>query len=72
MQLQIDGWKPVTWACECFGDSINIEQLLFIKAYALNVLEVRELKTVWKKPKGWMSAAGTSFEDEIELLLFDM
>ena len=66
------GYHSSSGSCECFGDSINIEQLLFIKAYALNVLEVRELKTVWKKPKGWMSAAGTSFEDEIELLLFDM
>ncbi len=56
----------------CFGDAINIEQLLFLKAYALDALDVRELKTIWKKPKSWMRAEGTSFDDEIKLLLFDM
>lgn len=66
------GYHSSSGSCECFGDSINIEQLLFLKAYALNVLEVRELKTVWRKPKSWMGAAGTSFEKEMELLLFDM
>ena len=66
------GYHSSSGSCECFGDVINIEQLLFIKAYALNALQVRELKEVWRKPKSWMSAAGTSFEEEIQLLLFDM
>ena len=54
------------------GDSISIEKLLFIKAYALGVLETRKTKQAWEHPNGWMSADSTSFEKEIELLLFDM
>jgi len=56
----------------CLGDPVNIEQLLFIKAYALNALETRQLKTVWRNPNSWMNPEGTSFEQEMELLLFDM
>ena len=54
------------------GDSIDIEKLLFIKAYALGVLDVRKTKTAWEHPQGWMHAESSSFEKEMELLLFDM
>ena len=54
------------------GDSFEMEELLFVKAYALNAMDVRELKDAWRKPKGWMSAQASSFDNEIELLLFDM
>ena len=54
------------------GDSFEMEELLFVKAYALNAMDVRELKEAWRKPKGWMRADASSFEKEIELLLFDM
>ncbi len=46
--------------------------ILFIKAYALDAMEVRELKTVWKGDQRWQKAVGTSLDKEIELLLFDM
>ena len=54
------------------GESLNIETLLFIKAYALGAMEARELKEEWRKPKSWRSADSSSFEKEMELLLFDM
>lgn len=54
------------------GDTIDLENLLFIKAYALGALDVRETKQSWRHPKGWMHAEASSFEKEIELLLFDM
>ena len=54
------------------GDSIDIEKLLFIKAYALDAMEVRKTSTVWEDPKGWMSADASSFEKEMELLMFDL
>ncbi len=58
--------------CNGFGDVIDLNMILFIKAYALNVMEVRNLETVWKAKRGWEHAEGTSFDKEIELLLFDM
>ncbi len=54
------------------GDIVAMEEFLFVKAYALDAIESRELKTVWERPKSWMSADSSSFEKEIELLLFDM
>ncbi len=56
---------------EC-GDFFRIHELLFFKAYALDAMEVREYRTVWKDEDGWRHAEGTSFEKEMELLLFDM
>ena len=56
----------------CRGDSPDLNQLLFIKAYALNALEVRDLKVLWSDPNHWPSAEGSSFEKEMELLMFDM
>ncbi len=57
---------------EYLGDSISIEKLLFIKAYALGAMDVRETREAWKIPNGWMEAEASSFEKEMELLLFDM
>ena len=54
------------------GDSIDIEILLFIKAYALDALEARATQQLWQHPQGWMHAESSSFEKEMELLLFDM
>ncbi len=55
-----------------YGDSISMNELLFIKAYALDALEVRETHLVYRRPNGWEEAEGSSFEKEIELLMFDM
>ena len=54
------------------GDRFEMEELLFVKAYALDAMESRELKTAWEDPKGWMRAGASPFQKEIELLLFDM
>ena len=54
------------------GDSVDMEEFLFVKAYALGVLGARETKTAWQNPTGWEEAFSSSFEKEIELLLFDM
>lgn len=47
-------------------DTFDLHQLLFIKAYALECLDVRKLLNAdeWVKK--------TNFDKEIELLLFDM
>lgn len=58
--------------CNGFGDSFDLNMLLFIKAYALDAMTIRELSEVWKKENSWMSAEATPFEKELELLLFDM
>ena len=58
--------------CNGIGDTIDLHMILFIKAYALDAMEVRELKTVWKGDQRWQKAVGTSLNKEIELLLFDM
>lgn len=54
------------------GDPIEIDELLFVKAYALDAMEARELKEAWSRPNSWPSADASSFEKEMELLLFDM
>ena len=56
------------------GDSFDIEEFLFVKAYALNALEVCNAKIEWKHPNPHRlgEARSTSFKDELELLLFDM
>ena len=46
-----------------------MEELLFVKAYALGAMEARELKEAWHNQKGWMNAESSSFEKEIELFL---
>ena len=56
----------------CTGDVIDLHMLLFIKAYALNAMEVRELHDLSEPSDSWQCAEGTSFEKELELLLFDM
>ncbi len=59
-----------------FGDSIDIERLLFIKAYALNAMEARKISDAGKHPlypdDDLYCASISPFEKEIELLLFDM
>ena len=45
---------------------------LYSEGYALDAMEARELKEAWRDPHSWMEAEGTSFEKELELLLFDM
>ena len=56
------------------GDGFNIEELLFVKAYALNALEVCKAKIEWRNPNpNYLGEAkSTKFADELELLLFDM
>ena len=54
------------------GDVLDIEQLLFIKAYALGAMRVRATDVAWQSPRGWEETEASSFEDETELLLFDM
>lgn len=58
--------------CNGLGDAIYPYMILFIKAYALNAMEARELKTVWHDDRDSREKEGTSFDREIELLLFDM
>ena len=52
--------------------SVLMERFLFVKAYALNALEVRALSKAWHNPHSWRKVYKTDFEKEIELLLFDM
>jgi len=54
------------------GDKIDLEMFLFIKAYALDALEARTTIMAWEQPNGWKHAYASSFEKEMELLLFDM
>ena len=54
------------------GDSFSIEKLLFVKAYALGVLDVCKAEELWKNPNSWRTIEATNFEKEMELLLFDM
>lgn len=54
------------------GDGFDIEKLLFVKAYALGVADICRAKELWANPNGWAKADATNFNDEIELLLFDM
>ncbi len=54
------------------GDVIDIQQLLFIKAYALDAMEARELKLQDPDSAERYGAETSSFNNEIELLMFDM
>lgn len=54
------------------GDKIDLEMLLFIKAYALDAFEARNISKAWEVPNGWKNAYASSFEKEMELFLFDM
>lgn len=55
-----------------YPEEFSINELLFLKAYALGVMEARELKTAWEDPNGWKKAQVSSFEKELELLTFEM
>jgi len=54
------------------GDVIDLQKLLFLKAYALDAMEVRKLKTMQIEERRWPHAEESPFEKEMELLLFDM
>ena len=55
------------------GDSFDVHELLFVKAYALNAMDIRERTVVWRQPDALhRTAEASSFEKELELLLFDM
>ena len=54
------------------GDAFSIEELLFVKAYALGALDICKAEECWKNPNSWRKIEATNFEREIELLLFDM
>ncbi len=54
------------------GDYFEMDELLFVKAYALDAMEVRKLEEVYSTPNGICRADASSFEKELELLLFDM
>lgn len=56
---------------EC-GDYYRMHELLFFKGYALDAMEVREVRTIWQDEDGWHHAEATPFDQELELLLFDM
>lgn len=66
------GYYISTGSKVCNGDAIDINQLLFLKAYALDAMNVRKLKTFQKSRKSWQSFDVSSFGKELELLLFDM
>ena len=54
------------------GDSFSIEKLLFVKAYALDALDVCKAEELWKNRNSWRQIEATNFEKEMELFLFDM
>jgi len=59
--------------CNGYGDLLNIQHLLFVKAYALNATDIRCPVEIWRHPKhNYLSTDATPFEQEIEILLFDM
>ena len=53
------GWDEIE------GDLIDMNQLVFFKAYALNAMEARTLKED-------RHVFSSSFDKELELLLYDM
>ena len=55
-----------------FQEQLALNELLFIKAYALGLPEVRNVEKLWAEPSGWKYGLATSLEAEIKLLLMDM
>ena len=55
-----------------FQEQLALNQMLFIKAYALGLPEVRNVEKLWAEPSGWKYGLATSLEAEIKLLLMDM
>lgn len=56
-----------------YGDNLLGKELLFVKAYALDAMEVRKTTVIWRHPqRDYYSCRATPFDKEIELLLFDM
>ncbi len=54
------------------GDSVNLRELLFVKAYALDALEAIKAEKAWENPNSWTNADKSSIEKELELLTFEM
>lgn len=54
------------------GDTFDLYELLFVKAYALNVMESRKMRRLWSHPDGLSHANASTFENELSILLFDM
>ena len=50
------------------GDHFVLHRLLFMKAYGMNITDVRQLKEM----NEWRDTGKTDFAKEMELLLFDM
>lgn len=60
-------------SCDCCeGDVIDLQQFLFIKAYALDALDARKLTMLDPDNDDGYEIEMSSFDKEIELLLFDM
>ena len=53
------------------GECFNLEKLLFVKAYALDALDICKAE-VCSAPVSWGAVAATNFKKEMELLFFDM
>lgn len=58
--------------CNGLGDIIPMYMFLFIKAYGLINMEAREIQVVYEDRENNERAVGSSFEKELELMLFDM
>ena len=54
------------------GDDINIQQFLFLKAYALGAMDARKLTKPTPDDDEGYEVEVSSFNKEIELLLFDL
>lgn len=66
------GYYASTCGDDCVNASVLMERFLFIKAYALNVLDTRALSKAWNNLHSWRQVYKSDFEKEIALLLFDM
>jgi len=65
------GYRQITGS-NYTGDTFDLDELLFVKAYALGCIDVRYTKELWEIPGRWIRAGCSAFEKELELLLFDM
>ena len=68
------GFKGFYKSCAGYdpGDSIDIRELLFVKAYALDALDAIKTEKAWESPGGWAKADRSIIENELQLLAFDM
>ena len=68
------GFKGFYKSCAGYdpGDSIDVRELLFVKAYALDALDAIKTEKAWESPGGWAKADRSVIEKELQLLAFDM